>query len=300
MFKFKNVLSCFDGASCAQMALKRAGIPYQNYFASEIDESAIRVTQKNFPNTIHIGDITKIKSKDLPKIDIIFAGSPCTDLSFAGEMNGMITEDGTTITSLKTYLQLKKKGVKFKGQSYLFWEFIRLIKELKPKYFFLENTKMNKIYLYIISKELGVEPVFLNSSILSAQNRERYYWTNLPGFIYPKDKGITLNKIIPGAVSCGTRGRKLGNDDFYTQVFTKRNDGKANCVVTNPGQTNQYIKNNKVYTYSIELVEKLQTWPTGYTNVIGVTKAEKYKMIGNGWTVDVVSYFLKCTKKYLK
>lgn len=299
MLKFNNVLSCFDGASCAQIALKRAGIKYKNYYASEIEEGAIKVAQHNFPNTIHLGDIRNIKAKDLPKIDVIFAGSPCGDLSIAGEMNGMTTEDGTTLTTLKSYLAYKKKGIKFIGQSYLFWEFVRLVKELKPKYFFLENTRMSKIYLYIITRELGVQPVLINSSLVSAQNRERYYWTNLPGFVMPKDKNITLDKLVPGAVSCGTRGRKLKGDDFYTPVFTKRTDGKANCVVTKSGSTNQYIKNNKVVPYSIELAEKLQTWPKGYTNVKGVSNTERYRMIGNGWTVDVISHFLKCANKFL-
>jgi site-specific DNA-cytosine methylase len=300
MLKLNNVLSCFDGASCAQMALKRAGIKYKNYYASEIEGAAIKVAQHNFPNTIHLGDIRNIKAKDLPKIDAIFAGSPCTDLSIAGEMNGMTTEDGTSLTTLKSYLICKKKGLKFVGQSYLFWEFVRLVKELKPKYFFLENTKMSKIWLYVITRELGVEPVLINSSVVSAQNRERYYWTNLPGFVPPVDKKITLNKLVTGAVSCGTRGRKLKGDDFYTQVFTKRKDGKANCVVTSPGSTNQYIKNGKINTYSIELAEKLQTWPVGYTNVKGISKTERYRMIGNGWTVDVISHFLKCANKSLK
>jgi len=300
MLRFKNVLSCFDGASCAQMALKRAGIKYNNYYASEIEVASIKVTQHNFPNTTQLGDIRNIKAKDLPKIDAIFAGSPCTDLSIAGEMNGMTTEDGTELTTLKSYLICKKKGLKFVGQSYLFWEFVRLVKELKPKYFFLENTRMSKIWLYVITRELGVEPVLINSSVLSAQNRERYYWTNLPGFIFPKDKNITLNKLVPGAVSCGTRGRKLKGDDFYTPLFTKRKDGKANCVVTSPGSTNQYVKNNKIHTYTIELAEKLQTWPVGYTNVKGLSKSERYRMIGNGWTVDVVSHFLKCANKSLK
>lgn len=296
--KLKNVLSCFDGASCAQMALKRAGISYQNYYASEIDTNAIAVTQKNFPKTIQLGSVIDIKAENLPKIDAIFAGSPCTDLSRAGRRSGMITEGGTQITSLEQYLKLKKQKKKFVGQSYLFWEFVRLVKELKPKYFFLENTKMDNLWMYIITKELGVEPIFINSSVLTAQNRERYYWTNLPGFTMPKDKGVMFNHIVKGAVSCGFRGRKSKGETKYRKVFTKRVDGKANCLVTSPGNTNLYEKNGKINKITIEQAEKLQTWPVGYTNVPGLSKTGRYKMIGNGWTTDVVAHFLKCAKKY--
>jgi DNA (cytosine-5)-methyltransferase 3A len=297
MTKFENVLSCFDGASCAQMALKRAGIKYKNYFASEINSNGITVTQHNFPNTIQLGDVSKINSKKLPKIDIIFAGSPCTDLSNMGKKEGMVTLCGLPVNTLKDYLKYKKQGKKFKGQSYLFWEFVRLVVELKPTYFFLENTKMPNLYLYIITRELGVEPIFINSSLLTAQNRERYYWTNLPGFKMPKDKGIMFNDIVPNAVSSGYRGRKLKGDDFYTRMYTKRTDGKANCLVTEPSSTNLYDLKGKVHKISIEQAERLQTWTKGYTNVPGVSNTAKYEMIGNGWTVDVIAHFLKCAKK---
>jgi DNA (cytosine-5)-methyltransferase 3A len=300
MLKINNVLSCFDGASCAQMALNHAGIPFKKYFASEINLDSISITQKNYPKTIQIGSVMDIKAKDLPKIDAIFAGSPCTDLSRAGKQLGMATLCGIKVTNLKQYLKLKKEGKEF-TQSCLFWEFIRLVKELKPKYFFLENTKMNKLWLYLITKELGVEPVMINSSLLSAQNRERYYWTNLPGFVYPKDKGITFDQIVPGALSCGWRGRKFKNtDEKYTRVLTHRNDGKANCVVTSPSSTNLYEKDGKIQPITVEMAEKLQTWPIGYTNVPGLSKTAKYHALGNGWTKNVIVHFLKCASKYYK
>jgi len=140
------------------MSLNHAGIPFKKYFASEINEDSIAIALKNYPNTIQLGDVTKINAKDLPKMDIIFAGSPCTDFSRAGQELGMATLCGIEVTSLKQYLKLKKEGYKF-TQSCLFWEFIRLVKELKPKYFFLENTTMNNMWLYLITKELGVEPI---------------------------------------------------------------------------------------------------------------------------------------------
>ena len=162
MLQLKNVLSCFDGASCAQIALKKSKIKYENYFASEISSHAIDVTQYNFPDTFQLGNVCEIVSKKLPKIDIIFAGSPCKDFSMMGKRQGMITQCGLPITSLKDYLKYKKQGKKFVGQSYLFWEFIRLVKELKPTYFFLENTKMSKENMDIITKELKIQPVLIN------------------------------------------------------------------------------------------------------------------------------------------
>ena len=300
MLKINNVLSCFDGASCGQMALNHAGIPFKKYFASEINLESISITQKNYPKTIQLGSVMDIKAKDLPKIDIIFAGSPCTDFSRAGKQLGMATLCGIKVTNLKQYLKLKKEGKEF-TQSCLFWEFIRLVKELKPKYFFLENTKMNKLWLYLITKELGIEPVLINSSLLSAQNRERYYWTNLPGFVYPKDKGITFDQIVPGAVSCGWHGRKLKKtDEKYTRLLTYRKDGRANCVVTSPSSTNLYEKDGKIQPITVEMAEKLQTWPIGYTNVPGLSKTKKYHAIGNGWTKNVIVHFLKCASKYYK
>jgi site-specific DNA-cytosine methylase len=297
MSKIKNVLSLFDGMSCGQAALNRAGVKYDNYYASEIEDSAIAITLKNFPNTIHIGSVVNIKPKSLPQIDLIMFGSPCTDLSRAGKGLGMRTTCGIKVTTLKQYLSLKKEGKEFHGQSYLFWEAIRVLKALKPKYFLLENTLMDLEWRNIISKELGVEPVKINSSLLSAQNRERLYWTNLPGFKMPKDKGVMLTDLYPDTVAAGVRGRKFKGDDFYTPTLTTRKDGKANCLVTSPSRTNLIIgKDGVLKTITVEQAEVLQTLTKGYTDLKGVTKASRYKMIGNGWTVDVIAHFFKCFK----
>jgi DNA (cytosine-5)-methyltransferase 3A len=297
MSKIKNVLSLFDGMSCGQAALNRAGVKYDNYYASEIEDSAIAITLKNFPNTIHIGSVVDIKPKSLPQIDLIMFGSPCTDLSRAGKGLGMRTTCGIKVTTLKQYLSLKKEGKEFHGQSYLFWEAIRVLKALKPKYFLLENTLMDQEWRDIISKELGVQPVKINSSLLSAQNRERLYWTNLPGFKMPEDRGILLTDLYPNTISAGIRGRKFKGDDFYTPTLTTRKDGKANCLVTSPSRTNLIIDNNgDLKTISIEQAEVLQTLSKGYTDLKGVSKAARYKMIGNGWTVDVITHFFKCFK----
>lgn len=168
-----NVLSLFDGMSCGQLALQRAGIKVDRYFASEIDKYAIQVTQKNFPDTIQLGDVTEVSSVDLPEIDLLIGGSPCQGFSFAG------------------------KQLNFDDpRSKLFFEFVRLLKELKPSYFLLENVKMKKEYQDVITEHLGVEPIEINSNLVSAQNRRRLYWTNIPGVGQPEDKGILLKDIV--------------------------------------------------------------------------------------------------------
>ena len=168
-----KILSLFDGMSCGQLAIDRIGIKNYTYYASEIDKYAIQITRKNFPNTIHVGDVSSIKAANLPKIDLLIGGSPCQGFSFAGKQ--LAFDD---------------------PRSKLFFEFVRLLKELKPKYFLLENVRMKKEYLDIITKYLGVEPVLINSSLFSAQNRQRYYWTNIPFNKNMVDKGIILKDIL--------------------------------------------------------------------------------------------------------
>jgi len=167
-----NVLSLFDGMSCGQIALNKLGIKYDNYFASEIDKYAIQVTQKNYPNTKQIGSVVDVKGEDLPNIDLLIGGSPCQGFSFAG------------------------KQLNFDDpRSKLFFEFVRILKETKPKYFLLENVKMKKEYYDVITDILEVEPIEINSSLVSAQSRKRMYWTNIPYIVKPKDKNIMLSDI---------------------------------------------------------------------------------------------------------
>lgn len=172
-----TVLSCFDGMSCGQLALKRAGIKVKQYFASEIDQYAIEVTQANFPKTIQLGTVKNVKSKNLPKIDLLIGGSPCQGFSFAGN-------------------QLNFKDPRSK----LFFEFVRILKEIRQTnpdvLFLLENVKMKQEYEDVITKQLCVEPIEINSNLVSAQNRKRLYWTNIPNITQPKDKGIMLKDIV--------------------------------------------------------------------------------------------------------
>ena len=206
-----NVLSLFDGISCGQIALERSGIKVENYFASEIDKYAMQVTKHNYPNTKHIGDVTEVKGSDLPKIDLLIGGSPCQGFSFAGE-------------------QLNFDDPRSK----LFFEFVRLKNELKPKYFLLENVKMKKEYQDIISSHLGVEPLIINSNLLSAQNRVRYYWTNIPVKGLPTDKGVLLKDITEdGLQSFGLAQR--GRYDENVKVIQKyelNGTEKSNAMTT--------------------------------------------------------------------
>tara|TARA_R100000742_G_C4279570_1_gene104534 strand:- start:1767 stop:3320 length:1554 start_codon:yes stop_codon:yes gene_type:complete len=177
-----KVLSLFDGMSCGQIALDQLGIPVETYYASEIDKYAIQVTQANYPNTVQVGDVTNLDPKDFADVDLIMGGSPCQGFSFAGKQ--LAFDD---------------------PRSALFFEFIRLLKAIKPRYFLLENVRMKKEFLDIISQEVskcypeiafGIEPILINSSLLSAQSRQRYYWTNIPNIQQPEDRGIVLRDIL--------------------------------------------------------------------------------------------------------
>ena len=208
-----NVLSLFDGMSCGQQALERIGIKVDNYFASEIDKYAIQVTMANYPNTIQLGSVVNVDGYKLPKIKLLIGGSPCQSFSFAGKRKGMATKCETEIFTLQHYLELKEQGFEFEGQSYLFWEYMRLLNECKPTYFLLENVEMGEKWERVLSKAIGVNGIHINSALVSAQNRKRIYWTNIgmesKGLFgdmesiinQPKDKGILLKDILESAVN---------------------------------------------------------------------------------------------------
>ena len=203
-----RVLSLFDGMSCGQQALERIGVNVLEYYASEIDKHAIAVTMHNYPNTKQLGSVVDVDGYKLPKIDLLIGGSPCQSFSFAGKRKGMSTKCETEILTLEHYLELKAEGYEFEGQSYLFWEYMRLLNEVKPKYFLLENVMMGEKWEKILSKAIGVKPIEINSALVSAQNRRRLYWTNIgmqPMGLFsdlesiipqPKDKGILLRDVL--------------------------------------------------------------------------------------------------------
>ena len=363
-----NVLSLFDGMSCGQQALERAGIKVDNYFASEIDKYAIQIVEKNYPKTKHLGDVTQISKHKFPKIDLLIGGSPCQSFSYAG--NGLAFDD---------------------PRGKLFFEYIKIKDLLKPKYFLLENVKMKQEYVDIISKYLGVEPIQINSSLVSAQNRKRLYWTNIPNVTQPEDKGIQLKDVL----ECGCVDREksycldanyfkggslkmyfeksrrqlvfdclqvgeadIKGHDIIKRVYSK--EGKAPSLTTMQGGhrepkvycsagavTGRRIdKNNirkdeqlelpivqclevngKQQSRSLSTVtkdtvvsplpkgrypdaygehqhswrkltplecERLQTVKDNYTE--GVSNSQRYKMLGNGWTIDVIAHILKNIK----
>lgn len=273
-----NVLSLFDGMSCGQLALKKAGIPYNTYFASEIDKYAIKVTQENFPETVQLGEITQITGEDLPQIDLLIGGSPCQGFSFAG------------------------KKLNFEDpRSKLFFEYVRLLKECKPKYFLLENVKMKQEYQDVISEALGVSPVLIDSALLTAQHRERLYWTNIPNIQQPEDKGIILKDILESVVD----DKYLLSEKRINRVLHGKKFGASNKICDLDGKTSTLLAAmgmgggnepkipwNGTYRKITPLeCERLQTVPDNYTN--HVANSHRYKMLGNGWTVDVVAHILK-------
>ena len=370
-----RVLSLFDGISCGRVALQRANIPVAKYYASEIDKYAIQVTQKNWPDTIQLGDVKNVWARNLPKIDLLIGGSPCQDLSIA-----------------------KKDREGLKGErSGLFWHYVRLLRTCKPKYFLLENVaSMPKEAKQIITREIGVEPILINSALVSAQQRKRLYWTNIPNITQPKDKEILLrdvlesgygvqvekyaqiiNKKIDKSLSLCARDYKgFGNQqmagvaepicDFVKKKYDEFAEEKGYIPVkfnpynkqeiTEKAPTQTCASNsqttsstvmmfepvrigtleglsngqaNRIYSvrgksvclnanggggaktglYKIDLpdgdyrirkltpleCERLQTLPDGYTDCI--SNSQRYKCIGNGWTVDVIAHIFSFIPK---
>ena len=352
-----NVLSLFDGMSCGQIALNKAGVKYDTYFASEIDHYAMAVTRENYPHTTQLGDVTKIDYTKLPfgGIDLLMGGSPCQGFSVAG------------------------KQLDFDDpRSKLFFEFVRLKDELKPKYFLMENVPMKQECQDIITKYLGVKPVMINSSLFSAQNRKRLYWTNIPFDIPTEDKGIVLQDILEDGIANEAMTNKLGKSHCITaryngavwwnsiqrkqrtmvQVGEADNikgfdsikriyspNGKAPTLTTMQGghrepkvaigrivnrrldengvrkdnqlelplstqlEISDSDKSNCLTTVNKDNVvvegmqwrkltplecERLQTVPDNYTN--HVSNSQRYKMLGNGWTVDVIAHIMKGIK----
>ena len=237
-----NVLSVFDGISAGRLALERACIKVDKYYRSEIDKYANQVAIHHYPSDIQLGDITKWRewNIDWSSIDLFIGGSPCQGFSFAGKQAGTkACLDGKEIlvTDRETYLELKSKGAEFLSQSHLFWEYVLILDHIKKHNpnvkFLLENVKMRKELLRMISDSLGVEDIVINSNLVSAQNRHRHYWCNWK-VEQLEDKEIYLNHIIDDHVNsyCGAfRGRYLANGETRQQLEI-REDNKTNCLTT--------------------------------------------------------------------
>jgi DNA (cytosine-5)-methyltransferase 3A len=343
--KALNVLSLFDGISCGMVALNRCQFEVKAYFASEIDPKAIKIAQKNHPNIIEIGDIRDISYRDgylitpsqrffIDHIDLICGGSPCTNFSSIGYAYGMTVGD-IEITSLEQYLELKSQNVVFDGQSYLFWEYCRILNEVKPDYFLLENVVMAKKWETIITKALGVEPLRINSALLSAQNRPRLYWTNIQNVTVPLDKNVSLDDILchiedikdvsycltvqrsfPRLIkkygyipekfnaynaaelknkACALSRGSMITSSCATLLFTRNDNGiyfVKNKMINGTYPTRLADGRYSIRKLNLVEIERLQTLPDGYTFDSLLSDQKRTEMIGNGWTVDVISHIL--------
>lgn len=294
-------LSLFDGISCGRVAIERVGLPVSEYHAWEINENAIQISRNNYPDIKRHGDVTTTDFSKYCGCDLLMGGSPCQGFSSSG------------------------KGLNFDDpRSRLFFEFIRAIKEAEPRYFLLENVNMRAAWRDTITEYIGVEPILINSALVSAQNRERLYWTNIPGVTQPPDKGVNLEEILED--TCSTHpeyagqplhkatiiGRRLDErgvrQDYNKDISTtqclevrRTNTSKSNCLTTvdkdnvltplPPGRYPDAFKRGLPFRYyTTREYERLQTLPDGYT--AGVPDSAARNALGNAWTVDVIAWIL--------
>lgn len=278
-----NVLSLFDGISCGYMALLKSDIPITKYFSSEIDKHAMKVSSYNFPNIIQLGDVRDVN--EVHNIDLLIGGSPCRGFSCSG------------------------KGLNFNDpESRLFFEYVRVLKLTKPKYFLLENVVMKKEHEDIISEYLGVKPIKINSSLVSAQNRVRLYWTNIP-YTEIEDRNIQLQDILdtteytnPAAI----RGRTSNGKRTQCLEVKSKNTNKSNCLTTvdkdnvltslPSGRYKDVYNSNYPYrNYSLSECCRLQTVDVDYFKGL-VSDSKGKQLLGRGWTVDVISHLFNGIK----
>lgn len=288
-----KVLSLFDGISCGMVALERAGIAVDRYVAYEIDKYAIKISQKNYPQIEHCGDVTTADFTQYKGFDLLIGGSPCQDLS---------------------NYKPDRKGLEG-SKSNLFYQYVRAFHECQPKYFLLENVaSMKKEWADIISKECGVEPIMINSSLMCGAERKRLYWTNIPNVSQPEDKGITLKDIV---ISADEVPEKYWNTKYsYTvhdgdvkikATLHMKNHRRAKevyglnhkcntllCDGNGGGLVKKVYQDNRVRKLTPLEYERLQTLPDNYTDC--VADSHRYTTIGNGWTVDVITHILKGLK----
>ena len=362
------ILSLFDGMSCGQIALKELGVTIDKYYASEIDKFAIQNTMANFPDTVQLGDVRQVDAKSLGKIDLLIGGSPCQCFSFAGKRAGMSTKSKEQIETLTRYLELKQQGFEFEGQSYLFWEYVRILNELREAnpniLFMLENVKMGKRWEAVINEALGIVGVHINSALVSAQVRKRIYWTNIKlaqcdlfglpqsAIPQPTDRRIFIKDILQDEVDkkyflspeyvekllaynkrqeehgngfkaifhketdkmctltvggrsakdlicVAQRGRSYRGEP-YQQNRVYAADGKSPALMNgHGGQTiNALVGGLQVRRLTPTECARLQTIPEWYK--WEVSETQQYRMLGNGWTVEVIKHILSFLPDHLK
>lgn len=311
-----NVLSLFDGISCGRLALERAGIPVKRYVAYEINKYALQVSNHNWKDIEQRGSVVDADFTEFEGFDLVIGGSPCQGFSFAGKQLNFEDE-----------------------RSKLFFEFVRAIKEVKPKYFLLENTPMKKEYEIIITEYMGVKPILINSELLSAQSRKRLYWTNIPNIQQPEDKNILLEDIVEedalvdrdkAHAIIASIGRTTHREYFkkhqgqmvYSAIMLSNIYGGfkekkprvhlQKSVTIRAGQGGGHIPSLVIEGKAKDFLlddfkkcirkvtplecERLQTLPDGYTDV-GISNTQRYKCIGNGWTVDVIAHIFRNIKQ---
>lgn len=286
-----NVLSLFDGISVAQLALKELNVPINNYYASEIDKNCIKVTQHHFPDTIQLGDVRDIDGTTLPNMDLMVFGSPCQNLSS---------------------LRKRRQGLNSEDSG-LFFEALRLLQEVKPKYFLMENVgSMSKHDKKVISDLLGVNPIEINSNTVSCSNRSRLYWTNIPNIVAPKNKNILLqdcfesgyfdrkfsNAILTKNIPYTKAGliryikRSIGQVVFHDKAFAELpKQEKLKCIYPMPLDEVKSLYR----LFTVEELERCQTLPIGYVSEI-LKKTPATHSIGNSFTKDVIKHILTFTQ----
>ena len=259
-----TVLSLFDGIACGLHVLKKLGIPVAKYYASEIDVKSIAVAMSNHPEIKQVGSVVDLKGEDFADVDIILAGSPCQGFSMAGKL--LAFQD---------------------PRSKLFFEFTRLLKEINPKYFFLENNRMKKEFLDVIDEQVGVTSLKVNSALISHQNRERHYWTNLPDVVKPeRDDTLHLSQIVGDYEGIWVYPRG------YNKGGVKSYKGKCPCITTSSWEHNFFkVINGEKVKFTPEDVEQVQGLPIGYTSAL--SDSQRYKKVGNGWSIPTIEHFFK-------
>jgi len=282
-----NVISLFDGMSVGQLALQDLGIEVDTYYASEIDKFATKVCMKNFPETVQLGTVENWEQWEISDpISLLLGGSPCQGFSQIG------------------------KKLNFEDpRSKLFFDYVRVLEDFEPKYFLLENVVMKQEYQDIISDILGVKPIKINSALVSAQNRNRLYWTNIPDVIQPKYRNITLKDILhtgnvdellhtKAGLACMNSKSSSGRTRWDYKHHSEVVNGKSACLTASLCKGvphNVLVDGDVIRKFSSIEAERLQTLPDNYT--AGVSNTQRYKMIGNGWTLEVIKHIIRGIKQ---
>ncbi len=314
-----NVLSLFDGMSCGRIALQEFGITPNIYYASEIDKHAISQTQLNFPDTVQLGSVTEVDVSKLEPIDLLIGGSPCQSFSMCGKRNGMTTTENEDVLTLERYLELKEQGFEFEGQSYLFWEYMRIMTDIR-KYnpnvlFLLENVEMGKKWEAVLSRAIGLYGVHINSALVSAQNRKRIYWTNIRtrkeglfGEVYtdipqPKDRGLLLKDILEQEVDekyylsdktvaklVEHRKRNKENGNGFSAVFHETQEKMAALKVG--GDLVTIYQRPRVFNAGVEYTDKspaLSTHSLEQNNLLCISSNPRHATISENKSTTLVA-----------